>query len=142
MTAAFVAFLVPGPPVGKGRPRAAPGGRVHSPKGTIEAESRVHVYGRQAMGETAPWPAGTPVALTIEAVFPIAVSWSKRKREAARAGSIRPTRTPDPDNIVKLVSDALEGVLWVNDNQIVDVAVRKTFGDVPGMWISARAITE
>jgi Holliday junction resolvase RusA-like endonuclease len=43
---------------------------------------------------------------------------------------------PDADNIHKLITDALEGVLWVNDSRIVDTRCMKKFAPegTPG-WI-------
>lgn len=43
---------------------------------------------------------------------------------------------PDADNIHKLITDALEGVLWVNDSRIVDTRCLKKFAPegAPG-WI-------
>ena len=46
----------------------------------------------------------------------------------------RPTGKPDLDKMLRAVKDALEGVVYRNDSQIVDVAARKVYGD-PGATI-------
>ena len=36
-------------------------------------------------------------------------------------GHIRPAKSPDLDNYVKLILDALNGLLWVDDRYIVEM---------------------
>ena len=35
---------------------------------------------------------------------------------------------PDVDNIAKAVLDALNGVIWVDDKQVVELTVKKYYG--------------
>ena len=44
---------------------------------------------------------------------------------------IRPTRKPDFDNIGKVICDALNGIAYRDDAQIVDALVRKFYSDIP-----------
>ena len=44
---------------------------------------------------------------------------------------IRPTRKPDFDNIGKIICDALNGIAYRDDAQIVDALVRKFYSDTP-----------
>lgn len=44
---------------------------------------------------------------------------------------IRPTKKPDMDNIIKIIADALNGIAYYDDSQIVDTAVRKFYSDEP-----------
>ena len=44
---------------------------------------------------------------------------------------IRPTRKPDFDNIGKVICDALNGIAYRDDAQIVDALVRKFYSDTP-----------
>ena len=44
---------------------------------------------------------------------------------------IRPTRKPDFDNIGKIICDALNGIAYRDDAQIVDALVRKFYSDIP-----------
>ena len=68
-------------------------------------------------------------ALYVEITFhlPIPASWSKKKRMDASQGVIRPARKPDLDNLYKSVTDALNGLLWVDDNIITDAHIKKRY---------------
>lgn len=52
--------------------------------------------------------------------LPIPKSASKKKQEDMIAGKIRPTTKPDIDNIEKSVWDALNGLAYEDDKQIVE----------------------
>lgn len=121
-----IAFTVPGKPRGKGRPRVPfGGGRPFTPAATRAAEKEIAKLAMIARG-SAPLITGT-VRLTIEAVFRIPTSWSRRLREAAIAGEVAYTGKPDADNIAKL-ADALNEVLWLDDSQVASVIVTRRYG--------------
>ena len=44
---------------------------------------------------------------------------------------IRPIRKPDWDNVGKIICDALNGIAYRDDAQIVDALVRKFYSDTP-----------
>jgi Holliday junction resolvase RusA-like endonuclease len=54
-------------------------------------------------------------------------SWSSVRRERAIAGEIAPTVKPDFDNLQKNVFDALNGVVYRDDAQIVSSTVEKVY---------------
>ena len=60
-------------------------------------------------------------ALRVELVFFIA----KPKSVNRPYPSVR----PDADNFAKLVMDCGNGILWMDDSQIVDLRVRKEYGE-------------
>lgn len=129
---ASVAFTVPGKPVGKGRPRAAKQGkhiRLYTPETTATYESTVALVASQAMGGQ-PLIAG-PVEVVMRQVLPIPTSWSKRKQADAQAGVVLPGVKPDMDNVIKAIFDAINGVVWNDDTQVVDLQVRKRYGLTP-----------
>lgn len=124
-----------GPPQGKGRGRAvstAHGARVYTPTKTRTYESQLRYAAQQAMGDQPPTP--HPVRVVVSARFPIAASWSKKKQAAARSGALWPATKPDCDNILKCI-DAFNGIIWVDDRQVVVVTVRKIYSDRPRMTI-------
>lgn len=132
MTAA-IDITIPGAPTAKGRPRfSRKSGRAFTPARTQQAEDTL--AGR-ALVELAGVRDRLPLlgALRLEAIFvmPIAASWSKKKQEQARRGDLHPTGRPDVDNLVKLATDALNGVVWRDDSQLVEVRTTKRYGDVP-----------
>lgn len=66
----------------------------------------------------------------IDVDFAIPKSFSKKKAELARGGYIRPTVKPDCDNIAKNINDALNGLAFPDDKQIVTLTVRKWYNDI------------
>lgn len=127
-----VIFTVPGEPQGKARARTC-GGHTYTPEKTVLYENLIKTeYARQCGNRKfATLSDGTaqPVAVRIEAVYGIPKSYSKKKRERALNGELAPTKKPDADNIAKVVCDALNGVAYVDDTQVVDLRVFKRFGE-------------
>lgn len=72
-----------------------------------------------------------PATVCIEAMFGIPKSFSKAKRADALSGRIYPTKKPDADNIAKIVLDALNGVAYTDDTQVINLLVQKRYGKVP-----------
>lgn len=133
-----ITFTVPGPPIAKGRPIASTfGGRVRmrTPDRTLRYEAQVAIFAKQAMAAAGHAPVAGPVFVNATAVFAIPASWSKRKQAAALAGEVYPTGRPDLDNIIKAV-DGANGIVWLDDAQIVDVHAKKRYGAVPGLKVS------
>lgn len=52
------------------------------------------------------------------------------------------TVKPDLDNLVKGCKDALKGVAWVDDSQVVELEARKFYSDTPGVEIEVVEIAE
>ncbi len=133
-----ITFTVPGPPIAKGRPIASTfGGRVRmrTPDKTLRYEAQVAIFAQQAMAAAGHAPVAGPVFVQATAVFPVPASWSKRKQAAALAGEVYPTGRPDADNIGKSL-DGANGIVWLDDAQIVDLRVRKRYGAVPQLHVS------
>ena len=57
------------------------------------------------------------------------------RQAQAMAGELLPTTKPDVDNIVKAIGDGLNGVVWRDDVQAVDLFVRKRYGAMPGVQV-------
>jgi len=131
------AFTVPGEPVPKARPRATTIGghaRLYTPKKTRSFEDRV----RQAA--MIRWD-GLPIrecAIELIACFylPIPRSWSKKRQVAAAAGTIRPTSKPDLDNLIKSITDGLNGVVYQDDAAIVETRNAKFYGADPRIEVT------
>jgi Holliday junction resolvase RusA-like endonuclease len=58
-------------------------------------------------------------------------SWSEKKRQQALAGLIKPIGRPDCSNYLKGVEDALNGIAYLDDSQIVLVHVTKQYSLEP-----------
>lgn len=136
---------VPGAPQGKGRARAfaKPGGRIghYTPEKTRTYEGMIRTLAMEAM--TGKQIIEGPVEMTLWIVMPIPRSWPQWKKDAASGGLIAPTTKPDSDNVAKAVKDALNGVVWVDDCQVVSLAIRKMYhssGRAVGVHLSAHQI--
>jgi len=121
----IVHVIIPGRPTGKARPRPGTNGGYHLPKKTVTAQSFAALCATQAMAGFDRFEEAVSMGIDI-AVSPPA-SWSKRKRDEAICGRIRPTTKPDCDNVVKLIADAFNGIVWRDDVQVVDLTVRKRY---------------
>lgn len=125
-------LVVQGRPEPKARPRAAVVGgsaRIYTPGTTARYEDRVR---KTALRD---WR-GAPlsgVAITLLGVFylPIADSWPKWRKAAARDGDIVPTGRPDLDNLVKAVLDGLNGTVFLDDSAIAETRIAKRYCDRP-----------
>jgi len=131
-----IQFNVPGQPVGKGRPRIGNVGqhaRMFTPGKTVSYESTVALAASQAMqGREL---IDGPVRVLMRMTLIIPASWSRKKQEQALAGQIRPTTKPDADNVIKAIFDAINGVVWRDDVQVVELGVSKVYGAVPGVAV-------
>jgi Holliday junction resolvase RusA-like endonuclease len=111
-----IKFVVPGIPVAKGRPRFTRRGNCFTPKKTESYENQVKYAFLNAYPNRPPI-IDKPVSLTIEAIFPIPKSAKVNDR-------VKTTR-PDLDNIIKIVGDALNGIVWRDDSIVWRVVAEK-----------------
>lgn len=128
-------FFVPGTPRGKGRPRFARRGagvRVYTDAATSSYEDLIRAH----CGWKLP-PLEGPVSVIVSAQFEIPKSWSKAKRECARWHVVR----PDHDNIGKIVTDALNGVVWRDDAQVAFCSVSKFYAEASGVHVFVQRLT-
>lgn len=129
-------FIVPGQPVGKGRPRAfrmGKGIRMHTPEKTASYESLVATAAHGVMRGRAPLEGACRVVMDIRLMVPM--SWSAKKRQQALDGQILPTKKPDADNVIKAVFDALNGIVWQDDVQVVQLQASKRYSATPGVAV-------
>lgn len=134
----MISFTIPGRVRGKGRPRFARGAtfvRAYTDVKTKSDEAMVKHFASMAMQGRAPLtgPLGLEVVITLNTP----PSWSKRKR--AEAAFV--TGKPDLDNVVKLLGDAMNGIVWGDDSQLCDVRVRRVYNDASQENVSIR-VTE
>ena len=124
-------FEVIGPPQGKARARTFYNpklGRSQSvtPEKTVLYENLVKQSFLEAK-ENETYFEKEPVSVRILALFPIPKSTTKKNRRRIAAGELRPTKKPDADNIAKVICDALNGVAYGDDTQVVELTVGKRY---------------
>lgn len=121
-----VRFVVYGRPVPKERPRVV-NGHAYTPQKTRDAEERVGFAYRSAY-HGFKFGKGVPLKMEVEFTYEVPKSASKRLKERMEAGEVFPVGKPDVDNILKLVQDSGNGLIWHDDSQIVEVEARKVYG--------------
>lgn len=136
--AASIAFVIPGVPVGKGRPKFARRGNfvtAYTPEKTASYENLVKMAAAEAMAGRDILSGAVSVGIHLFVTPP--ASWSQKKQNQAIAGQgIYPTSKPDVDNVIKGIFDAMNEIVWKDDKQVVDVVVSKRY------CTSARAVVE
>jgi Holliday junction resolvase RusA-like endonuclease len=137
----MIQFTIPGQPVAKGRPKFSNAGgfvKAYTPAKTRAYEAVVAACAMQAMAGRPPSDRAIEVLLELRMEIP--VSWSKAKRLAASEGKVRATKKPDADNVLKGVKDACNGIVWVDDSQVVVITVRKLYHAEPCVVIGVREV--
>ena len=117
-------------PVPKGRPRMTRSGICFTPKATRDAENIV----RQQIMRQFDGPAFLgPLSVVLR-------FWLVKPKTSRNP---MPTVKPDLDNFIKII-DALNGVLWVDDCQIVHIEASKHYcaaGGEPGIDLEVTLLT-
>ena len=126
-----VMMRIEGLPKGKGRPRFTRTGHAYTPSETRQYETLVTASARAAMKGKRKIEKPSAVRVYILAVFPVPTSWSKKRRIAALQGVEHHTKKPDVDNVIKAVCDGVNGIVFEDDSQIVEVRARKAYGSEP-----------
>ncbi len=125
-------FFVDGLPVAQARPRFARSGnhvRTYDPAKSKNWKAYV------AMVASSKGVRVQQGALRISMSFIFLKPKSAKKR-------VHHTVKPDLDNLVKGCKDALKGIAWVDDSQVVEIEARKFYGDTPGVEIDVVEIAE
>jgi Holliday junction resolvase RusA-like endonuclease len=120
---------IPGELRGKGRPRMtaiAGRPRAYTDAKTATAEAWVRTCAAKVHSGG---PLDGAVTVTIDLNLPVPASWSKKRRALALAGTMAPITKPDLDNVLKLVGDALNGIVWRDDRQIVRATISRRYAE-------------
>ena len=131
-----VTFSVDGIPHGKGRPRFRRFGNfvsTYTDAKTKTYEALVKEAAQKAMGSSEPLE--TPVSFHCHIRLPVPKSWSKKVTEACLSGLVTPTKKPDWDNVAKSVADAINGVIYLDDSQIIYAVISKAYAAEAGVDI-------
>ena len=76
----------------------------------------------------------------METNVPIPASYSKKRKEACLLGVEMPCKKPDADNILKGFLDAMNGIIYKDDVQVVRFSVQKHYGTEPGVYTMIREL--
>ena len=67
------------------------------------------------------------IKMTLDMYFAIPKSYTKKRKLACARNQERPAKKPDVDNVLKNVCDALNGVAYDDDIQVIEVICRKYY---------------
>ena len=123
-------FTVYGSPVAQGRPRFFRRGNF---VGTYDPD-KSRTWKQDVKAQVLDALNGTPEihdgALDLRLIFHLPRPKSLPKKV------VHHTKKPDADNLCKAIKDALRGVLYRDDSQIVTLEVHKQYGDPPRVIIA------
>ena len=132
MSTLLMQLTIPGEPQGKQRHKWSPGG-TYSPKKTVNYETYIKELFAVKYPDFVPVEGALELELT--ALLTIPASISNKRKAMMKSNEIRPAKRPDVDNLVKIVMDALEKLVYKNDSQIVDESTHKFFSIRPRLEI-------
>ncbi len=138
----MIEFTIYGEPVAQGRPRFARRGKftqAYDPPDSREYKKYVKLLASQNRPHT---PIEGPVELKLLIYRPLLKSMSKKKKAAAVAGALRPIKKPDVDNVAKGIMDAMTGIIWADDKQVVGLQVSKYYSEQPRVEVQVIELDE
>lgn len=136
-------ITVLGKPEGKARPRVTLRNgfaSAYTPSKTITYENLIKVE-YQAQSNIF-YSREKQLKLTIIAYFEIPKSTSKKKYAKFLENIEKPAKKPDIDNIAKVFMDALNGVAYIDDCQVVELKISKFYGDRPRVEFALEVIND
>lgn len=128
-------------PVEQARPRATrfgKGTRLYDPKKVTVFKRQLGMLAKQQMLDRGLEPFDGPLEVCMEFYRPVQASISKKERARRLSGVHRPTVKPDLDNYIKSASDALNGIIWADDNCIVSLAAEKHYAEDPHLIVEVK----
>ena len=138
-----IEFFVEGIPASQGSKRHVGRGiLIESSKRVKPWRSDVRIAAQEARGDRLPVPKPGPIYLTLTFWFPRPKSHYGTGRNADILKPSAPasmTVKPDIDKLERAILDALTGVLWEDDSQVVHLTATKRYaplGELPGVTIT------
>ena len=135
----MVTFKLDADPVGKQRARYARRGnfvQTYTPDKTRNYEALLKEAAIEAMGSSEPLE--TPVSLYLYIRVPIPKSFSKKRVQDCLNGSEQPMKKPDSSNVLKSVEDAMNGVVYIDDCQIINHHITRVYSTLAGVDICVK----
>ena len=134
-------FKIPGKVQAKQRPRFnVKNGRAYTPQQTVNYENYVKVCYNDYASQFGWKTLKDALSAEIEVFMPVPKSDSKKTKEAKLSGKIRPQVKPDVDNLCKTILDALNGLAYDDDKQVVECVVKKFYGEEPSVYVKLKSL--
>jgi len=137
----MIEFRVPGEPKGKGRPRFSRLGKFTKTytdaktkmyEEKIASAARLHIYPNE--------PLETPLSITLILHVGVPKSYSKNRTTDCLTGKEWPTKKPDLDNVAKAFLDAMNGIVYKDDVQVIRLHVYKKYSIDPHVHITVHEV--
>lgn len=126
----MIFIIVPGEPIPQGRARFTTRhgfARTYDPKKSAVYKSFV----RSIANHIDCKPMEGALVMKVDLYRGVPKSWPKKKQQDALAGIVKPTIKPDCSNYLKGIEDALNGIAYIDDSQLVLVHVTKRYAAEP-----------
>lgn len=136
-------LTIPGEPCAQGRPRFSTVGgfvKAYDPAKSRNYKAFVKYIATHEAQKQGWRYTELPLSISVTAYLPIAASKSKKFKSAAIEGFELPTKKPDIDNLFKAVTDAMSGLLYKDDKQIVSAEIKKLYGEEPRLEVLLNVI--
>ena len=104
------------------RHRSTKNGHIYDPQDREKASTYFDIF-RQYKAP----PLDGPLCVSFIFSFAPPCSWSKKKSNEALAGKHQPAVKPDISNLIKFYEDCMNGLIYIDDAQIVEVRARKVY---------------
>lgn len=124
-------FEIPGKPIAKKRPRFCRRGKFVTTYNDQETEEgkMMNLIVQQLPDDFKVLDG--PLRLKSYFGMPIPKSTSKKKRAQMIANEIMHVKKPDVDNLLKMIKDCMNEIVYRDDSQIVSVEAWKTYSENP-----------
>lgn len=135
-----IEFTIDGEVTAQGRPRAGRRGNktvMYDPAKSKDYKQYVRLVASQHKPEK---PLEGEIELVVVIYKQIPKSMPKWQQELARSGKLRPVTKPDCTNYVKGIEDALNGIIYKDDSQIVKLIIEKKYSDNPRAEITVKEV--
>lgn len=132
----MINFTVYGDPVPKGRPRFFRRGKFIGTYSDKKTKTGENDFKSQAVKYRPKAPLAYSVIVEIDVYRKMPKAFSRTKVAHAESGFIRPTTKPDVDNYAKLVLDAMNGIFFHDDSQVVSLKCTKNYSARPRITIT------
>ena len=132
-------------PVEQARPRATRMGkgiRLYDPKKVNVFKKQLGLLAKQQMLDRGLKPFDGPLEVCMEFYRPVQASISQKELTRRLSGVHRPTVKPDLSNYIKALEDGLNGIIWIDDNRIVQIVAEKKYSDRPHIVIEVNKVYE
>jgi len=140
-------FTVFGEPTGKGRPRASSFGghaKLYTPAKTLSYEAKVKqsFIDQCCNGQMPERPTMNAVTFIIDLYYGLSKADYNSKGLLNKHGNAKIEgfdpclKKPDVDNCIKAVFDGLNGLLFHDDKQVVQLIVNKRWSETPRVYVS------